>query len=31
MKTFVWILQHPIYAATWYVTGKPYSTVFGAA
>jgi hypothetical protein len=25
MKTLFWILRHPLFAASWYVRGKPYS------
>ncbi len=28
MKTLAWIIRHPLYAACWYLTGKPYSSVF---
>lgn len=25
MKTLAWIVRHPLYAASWYLRGKPYS------
>jgi hypothetical protein len=25
MKTLFWILRHPLYASSWYLTGRPYS------
>lgn len=31
MKTLVWIVRHPLFAASWYLRGKPYSAAVVAA
>jgi len=30
MKTFAWIIRHPVYAFYWYTTGEPYSAHLSA-
>lgn len=30
LKNIAWAFRHPLFAACWVVTGKPYSVVFGA-
>lgn len=25
LATLSWIIRHPVYAASWYLTGEPYS------
>jgi len=29
MKTIAWIARHPLFAAHWYLTGRPWSATFG--
>lgn len=31
LKNIAWAVRHPLFAACWVVTGKPYSAVFGKA
>jgi hypothetical protein len=29
LKTLAWIIRHPIFAASWYLTGQPFSHWYG--
>lgn len=29
MKTIAWVFAHPLFAAHWFLTGRPWSDTFG--